>query len=67
MRSADSPTPKIACPVCGDLQSKVINTRPSDTGVYRRRECPRGHRFNTEETARPYATQRTKDTRHHNS
>ena len=45
-------TPKIACPYCGDLQSKVTDARPAKSvgvsvrgdGVLRRRECLHCHR-----------------------
>jgi hypothetical protein len=42
------------CPTCGAATSAVIDTR---RGVFntttRRRECPRGHRFNTREVHEP--------------
>jgi transcriptional repressor NrdR len=49
-------TPKIACPSCGDYDSKVTNTRPRTSGgVYRRREClVCKHRFSTLETVYRY-------------
>ena len=39
-----SPTPKIACPSCGEYLSRVKDSRPSPpldpiAGVIRRREC----------------------------
>ena len=45
----------VACPVCGDGRSRVMNTRPSVQGIYRRRVCVNGHRFSTEELPRAYA------------
>lgn len=39
------------CPSCGYDDSKVIDTRPDDTSIRRRRECLRcRHRFTTYET-----------------
>lgn len=34
------------CPFCGNLDTKVVNSRPSDEGaaIRRRRECPNCHR-----------------------
>lgn len=53
-------TPKIPCPKCGEYESRVTNTRPSPTGVYRRRECLQcGHRYSTEETPRQFRTPTT--------
>ena len=38
------------CPVCGDVNSKVIDSRPSDSEIRRRRECLScGRRFTTYE------------------
>jgi transcriptional repressor NrdR len=40
------------CPVCGDLDSKVVDSRPSEDGsaIRRRRECIKcAHRFTTYE------------------
>lgn len=45
----------VLCPVCGDGRSRVMNTRPSAQGIYRRRLCVNGHRFSTEEVHRVYA------------
>lgn len=45
-------TPKIACPYCHHLESKVKNTRPTKhrDGVDRRRECLKcGKRYTTTE------------------
>lgn len=43
----------VRCPVCGDTESTVIDTRPSPGGyTRRRRECPIGHRYTTEEFVR---------------
>lgn len=40
----------LRCPECG-RKPRVIDSRPRvDGGVLRRRECPKGHRFNTIET-----------------
>ena len=37
------------CPKCNS-KSKVINSRPSNYGIYRRRQCLEcGHRFSTQE------------------
>ena len=41
------------CPFCGKLESKVVDSRPSDEGasIRRRRECLECHkRFTTYET-----------------
>ena len=41
------------CPYCGNLESKVVDSRPSDEGasIRRRRECLECHkRFTTYET-----------------
>lgn len=48
-------TPKIACPYCAALQSRVTNSRPNTRkdGVWRRRKCLAcAKRFTTEETIR---------------
>ena len=38
------------CPECGDEESKVIDSRPTENKVRRRRECIRcGYRFTTYE------------------
>jgi transcriptional regulator NrdR family protein len=50
--------PSVPCPICGEGRSRVVNTRPSERGVYRRRICVHGHRFSTEETHRAYAQPR---------
>lgn len=44
-------TPKFACPGCGGWESNVVDTGPaSDTnGIYRRRKCACGFRYNTRE------------------
>lgn len=43
--------PGVACPHCGTLESKVIDSRGSIAGQARRRECRKGHRFATIESA----------------
>ena len=48
--------PSVPCPTCESRRTWITNTRASKDGLYRRRECVNGHRFNTEETARKYAT-----------
>lgn len=48
-------TPKIACPYCEALTSRVIHSRPNSRkdGVWRRRQCLAClKRFTTEETIR---------------
>lgn len=35
----------VLCPVCLEKKSRVIDKR----GGYRRRECPNGHRYSTQE------------------
>lgn len=41
---------KMACPECGSTRSKVYESRGSDAGVKRNRECECGYRFTTVET-----------------
>ena len=43
------------CPYCGvDDQSRVVDSRPKDYGVFRRKECLScGRRFNTVELCVP--------------
>lgn len=41
----------IPCPRCGKPLTRVIDTKPWQKGVLRRRECPEGHRANTIERA----------------
>ena len=53
--SAEKRPPAVPCPICGERRTRVLNTRPSEKGVYRRRVCVQGHRFNTEEVYRSYA------------
>lgn len=38
----------ITCPECGAL-GEVTDSRPNEVGVRRRRRCPSGHRFTTQE------------------
>lgn len=41
---------KLACPACGEYVSKVVDSRPSELGIWRRRECLGCHaRFSTQE------------------
>jgi hypothetical protein len=40
---------KLGCPDCGESLSKVIDSRPADDEIRRRRECPNGHRSTTYE------------------
>jgi len=39
----------IQCPKCGREDSRVIDTRPRDGAIYRRRVCSCGHRFSSAE------------------
>lgn len=53
---------KFACPTCGDV-TEVLDSRVKHAGIRRRRVCPAGHRFNTEEVVLPddkLATRRIK-------
>ena len=49
------------CPICG-AKAKAKDVRPKEDGalIWRRRECARGHRFDTYETFSPDATLRTR-------
>ena len=39
------------CPICGSIESKVIDSRQSDKGIRRRRKCDKcGSRFTTNES-----------------
>lgn len=47
--------PKLICPICGEAESRVTNSRPSTSGdaIWRRRECEHCHaRYSTEEKIR---------------
>ncbi len=58
---------KIECPKCQHDRSRVIDSRPSEQGYYRRRQCLAcQHRYVTEETYRPYAAKRGWPARQHN-
>ena len=41
----------VACPVCGEFESKVLDCRPVHSeGTFRRRRlCPNGHKYSTKE------------------
>lgn len=46
MRQKLGPT----CPKCGSDESSVFDSRPNAAGrIWRRRECPNGHRYTTHE------------------
>ena len=53
---ADDPEPEppppggMLCPACGLRLGRVVDSRTTDAGVRRRRECPNGHRASTVET-----------------
>jgi len=47
-RRVTRPSWGIACPECDDLHSRVLDTRQRQKRmIYRRRECPNGHRYST--------------------
>lgn len=37
----------ILCPECQQPMAHVVDTRPWQSGILRRRECPKGHRTTT--------------------
>jgi transcriptional regulator NrdR family protein len=43
----------ILCPTCGKAMARIVDTRPWQSGILRRRECPDKHRATTLE--RPFA------------
>lgn len=45
------------CPECGGKLKAVIDSRSALSGVRRRRECVKGHRFTTLETVVPDSKQ----------
>ncbi len=59
-----SGVPKIECPKCKSKHSKVIDVRPSDEGVARRRKCQCGYTYNTLETYQRYVSFLKKADRH---
>ena len=51
MNYGDEPPP-VKCPECRSHQTKVIDSRPTETTVKRRRACMMcGHRWSTQELA----------------
>lgn len=39
--------PGVPCPVCGSTKLAVVDKRDRPNKIWRRRQCPNGHRFNT--------------------
>lgn len=44
-----NPFEGVKCPQCGSIDLNVVSTRRAENALRRRRECNRGHRFDTVE------------------